>query len=89
MASTGTVRILVATLLVISVTLCECQEMCQSMFGGQVYPHETCGPQSGQRTLGHSLQWSQAISAYLFTPHPLNFTVNTNTSIVTTYIIVS
>ncbi|XP_060581223.1 peroxiredoxin-like [Ruditapes philippinarum] len=39
----------------------DCQEVCQSLFGGQVYPQETCATQSGQRSLGHSLQWSQAI----------------------------
>ena len=36
--------------------------MCHSVAGGQVYPQETCGPQEGQRSIGHTIQWSQAIS---------------------------
>ncbi|WAR09226.1 PRDX4-like protein [Mya arenaria] len=60
MASTGK-RNIIAHVFASLFAICTCQEMCQSMFGGQVYPQETCGPASGQRSLGHSLQWSQAI----------------------------
>ena len=49
-------------LYVLSIAVCNGDQMCQSIHGGQVYPQETCGPQEGQRTLGHTIQWSQAIS---------------------------
>ena len=50
--------------------------MCQSIHGGQVYPQETCGPQEGQRTLGHTIQWSQAISKKTYDKQVLILTKN-------------
>ncbi|KAH3727027.1 peroxiredoxin-like [Dreissena polymorpha] len=61
MASTGNYFMFAAHIFAVFVGTCMCQEMCQSLFGGQVYPQETCGVQSGQRILGHSLHMSQAI----------------------------
>ena len=46
----------------ISFAVCNGEQMCHSVPGGQVYPQETCGPQEGQRSIGHTIQWSQAIS---------------------------
>lgn len=70
MASTG-MKFLIAIQMFAAFTAnIDCQEVCQSLFGGQVYPQETCATQTGQRSLGHSLQWSQAISMTI--PHPPN-----------------
>jgi hypothetical protein len=64
MASTGMNLFVAFQIFVVFTANIDCQEVCQSLFGGQVYPQETCATQSGQRSLGHSLQWSQAISMY-------------------------
>ena len=53
---------LVLCFLGVFVTNCHGEDMCYSVFDGNAYPHETCYPQTGRRTLGHTLQWSQAIS---------------------------
>ena len=47
-----------------SLAICNGEQMCHSVPGGQVYPQETCGPQEGQRSIGHTIQWSQAISKW-------------------------
>lgn len=53
--------ITVCIVYLISVAVCNGEQMCHAVPGGQVYPQETCGPQEGQRSIGHTIQWSQAI----------------------------